>query len=54
MAKKKEVNFLDGLEGNILASIRLAKAEYETKPTNTMYSIITNLELILVELKKLK
>ena len=54
MTKKKEENYLDAIEGNILASIRLAKAEYENKPTNIMYSIITNLELTLMELKKLK
>ena len=54
MAKKKEENNLDAIEGNLWASILLAKAEYENKPTNPMYSIITNLELILMELKKLK
>ena len=31
MAKKKEENNLDAIEGNILAAIRLAKAEYEVK-----------------------
>ena len=52
MAKKKEENNLDAIEGNLWASILLAKAEYEKHPTNPMYSIITNLELILIELKK--
>lgn len=54
MAKKKEENYLDGIEGNILGAIRLAKAEYEKKPTNPMYSVITDLELTLMEIKKLK
>ena len=54
MAKKKEENNLDAIEGNLWASILLAKAEYEKHPTNPMYSIITNLELILIELKKLQ
>jgi hypothetical protein len=54
MAKKKEENYIDAIEGNILASIRLAKAEYEQKPSNPLYSIITDLELTLIELKKLK
>ncbi len=53
MAKEKTENYLDAIEGNLLASIRLAKAEYEKKPTNPMHSIITDLELTLMELKKL-
>lgn len=63
MAKKKEetnevknetneTSHLEAIEGNILASIRLAKAEYESKPSNLMYSLITNLELTLREIKK--
>lgn len=60
MAKKKEetkeveseTSYLEAIEGNILASIRLAKAEYESKPSNLMYSLITNLELTLREIKK--
>jgi hypothetical protein len=50
---KRETSYLEGIEGNILASIRLAKAEYERKPSNPMYSIITDLELTLSEIKKL-
>lgn len=52
--EKKEDNFLDAIEGNISASIRLAKAEYEKLPTNPMHSVITGLELALSELKKLQ
>ena len=56
MTKKKETtetveNYLDAIEGNIAAAIRLAKAEYQKKPTNPMYSIITELELTLMEIK---
>lgn len=54
MAKKKEENYLDAIEENIAAAIRLAKAEYENKPTNQMYSVITSLELNLMEIKKIK
>jgi hypothetical protein len=53
MAKKKEETYLDAIEGNLLASIRLAKSEYEKNPSNPMYSIITDLELTLKELKTL-
>lgn len=51
---KKEENFLDAIEGNILAAIRLAKAEYAKAPSNPLYSVITNLELTLMEIKKIK
>ena len=58
MTKKKETtetteNYLDAIEGNIAAAIRLAKAEYQKKPTNPMYSIITELELTLMEIKNI-
>ncbi len=52
MAKTK--SNLEAIEGNILASIQLAKAEYELKPTNPMHSVITDLELTLMEIKKMK
>ena len=48
---KSETSYLEAIEGNILASIRLAKAEYESKPSNLMYSLISNLELTLREIK---
>ena len=54
MAKKKQESNLDAIEGNIWAAILLAKAEYAEKPTNPMYSVITDLELTLMEVKKLK
>ena len=54
MTKKKEENYLEAIEGNIAAAIRLAKAEYEIKPSNPLYSIITNLELTLKDIKEIK
>ena len=59
MAKKKEkidevkneTSYLEGIEGNIAGAIRLAKAEYESKPSNLMSSVITSLELTLREIK---
>jgi len=55
MAKsKKEQSNLEAIEGNIWATILLAKAEYEKKPTNPLYSIITDLELTLMEIKNLQ
>lgn len=57
MTKRKEEtieNNLDAISGNIWASILLAKAEYANKPTNPLYSVITSLELTLMEIKKLK
>lgn len=55
MAKsKKEQSNLEAIEGNLWATILLAKAEYEKKPTNPLYSVITNLELTLMEIKKIQ
>lgn len=54
MAKKKEETCLDAIEGNIWATIILAKAEYVENPSNPLYSVITDLELTLMEVKKLK
>lgn len=54
MAKKKEENYLDAIHGNILSAISLAKTEYEKHPSNHMYSVITCLELTLMELKKIQ
>jgi hypothetical protein len=51
--KKEEENYLDVIEGNVAAAIRLAKAEYEKKPSNPMYSVISSLELTLMEIKKI-
>ncbi len=58
MVRKKEEtpvtqNNFDAIEGNLWATILLAKAEYERKPTNPLYSVITNLELTLMEIKKM-
>jgi hypothetical protein len=54
MAKKKEENNLDAIAENIAAAIQLAKIEYQTKPSNPMYSVIIDLELTLMEIKKIK
>ena len=54
MAKKKKETNLDAIEGNLWATILLAKAEYSEKPSNPLYSVITDLELTLMEIKKLK
>jgi hypothetical protein len=53
MTKKKEESNLVAIEGNLWATILLAKAEYEKKPSNPLYSVITDLELTLMEIKKL-
>lgn len=53
--KSDETNesYLDAIEGNVAAAIRLAKAEYQKKPLDPMYSIITELELTLMEIKNI-
>jgi hypothetical protein len=54
MRKKKEENRFDTIEENLSSAIQLAKAEYEIKPSNPLYSIITNLELTLKDIKEIK
>ena len=54
MAKTKELNKIETLTVNLENSIKLAKEEYQEKPSNPLYSIITDLELTLMELKKIK
>lgn len=54
MAKKKIETNIEAIEGNILASVLLAKEEYKVNPSNPLYSVITDLELTLMELKKIK
>lgn len=53
MTKIKEVNKLESIKVNILASIDFAKEEYQINPTCELYSIITDLELTLKEVLKI-
>lgn len=41
------------LLSNLENSLSIAKEEYLIKPTNPLYSIITDLELTIAEVKKL-
>lgn len=54
MAKTKEVSKLDTLKKTLEDSLQLAKDCYSEKPTNEMYSIITDIELTLKEAHKIK
>jgi hypothetical protein len=53
MVKKKIETNIEAIEGNIWASILLAKEEYKVNPSNQLYSIIIDLELTLREIKKI-
>ena len=53
MVKKKIETNIEAIEGNIWASILLAKEEYKVNPSNQLYSIIIDLELTLMKLKKI-
>jgi len=54
MAKVKELGKIESLIVNLESSIKLAKEEYQERPSNPLYSVITDLELTLMELKKIK
>jgi hypothetical protein len=51
---KKQIGKIESLIVNLEGSIVLAKEAYQENPTNPLYSVITDLELTLMELKKLK
>ena len=54
MAKAKEISKIETLTANVEASIKLAKEEYQENPSNPLYSVITDLELTLLEIRKIK
>ena len=54
MAKVKQVNRIESIIINLENSLSLAKEEYTSHPTNPLNSIITNLELTMMEINKLK
>lgn len=53
MAKVKQVNRIESIIINLENSLSLAKEEYTSHPTNPLNSIITNLELTMMEINKL-
>jgi hypothetical protein len=53
MAKEK-LTGIDSIIQDVESAIAKSKEEYAIKATNPMYSVITDLELTLMELKKLK
>jgi hypothetical protein len=52
MAKTTKKTNLEQLIDSVTSAIELAKLDYQEKPTNPMYSVITDLELTLMEIKK--
>ncbi len=54
MVKKKEISRLETIIGNLEVSLNLAKEEYAENPSNPLYSVITDIQLTLIELKKIK
>lgn len=54
MAKTKEVSRIEAISINLKAALESAKEEYLVKPTNPLSSIISDLELTIIEINKLK
>jgi hypothetical protein len=54
MAKAKELSKIESISINLKTSLELAKEEYLINPTNPLSSIITDLQLTILELDKLK
>jgi hypothetical protein len=51
---KKQLSRIESLINNLDESIKLAKEEYQTNPSNPLYSVIIDLELTIMEVKKIK
>jgi len=54
MARTKKVNHVELLLDSLNVSLQHAKACYEERPTNEMYSVITDIELTIKEIQKIK
>jgi len=55
MAKAtKEVTKIELIAEKLNESLVLAKEEYQSNASNPLYSVITDLELTILELKKIK
>jgi hypothetical protein len=54
MAKIKQLGKIETILINLEESLVLAKDEYLVVPSNPLYSIITDLELTIMEINKLK
>jgi uncharacterized membrane-anchored protein YitT (DUF2179 family) len=50
----KEVPKLTLLDEKLNESLQIAKDSYSEKATNELYSIITDIQLTIIELKKIK
>jgi hypothetical protein len=54
MAKVKQLGRIESIIVNLESSLSLSKEEYAVNPSNPLYSVITDLELTIMELKKIK
>ena len=54
MANVKKLPRIEMIPNLLQEALQLAKEEYAIKPTNQLSSIMINLELTLIELKKIK
>ena len=53
MAKVKEIIRIDNIQEKLTSALQLAKEEYLVNPSNPLYSVITDLELTIMEVKKI-
>jgi hypothetical protein len=54
MAKVKELPRVEMISHLLQEALTLSKEEYQENPSNPLYSIITDIELTIMELKKIK
>jgi hypothetical protein len=54
MAKVKQLSKVEMISSLLQESLQLANDEYKINPTNPLSSVIVDLELTIMELKKIK
>jgi hypothetical protein len=54
MANVKKISSIEIVYHLLQEALETSKKEYQTNPSNSLYSVITDLELTIMEIKKLK
>jgi hypothetical protein len=54
MANVKKISGIEMISNLLQSALETAKEEYSIKPTNPLSSVIVDLELTIIEIKKIK
>ena len=54
MANVKKISGIEMVYHLLQEALKTSKEEYKVNPSNPLYSVITDLELTIIEIKKIK